>query len=246
MKHHSKGLTLVEVLTASLILSLIAIPVLTIFLQSKNNIVRTDSRRKYFHYAREIVSRAERASLHVLWNYYGPKGYNVPGGLKDPDRPAFGTIAAFGASGRFRDRLAEYDPVTKKLTPGNPALHGSDVNPLGFSEDFLDEMAMEGFEGQLSFEFFPRKALGIADTPPGVIGKPHADIGILHMQAGYANVRLVDIKNRQVLYEEMNTIMCPAVVGRPGLKLSSCPAISKGVNLIYAPILKLREADLPL
>lgn len=241
-----KAVTLVEILLASLILALCAVPVISVFLQSKGTISRTDSRRKYFHYAREIVSRAERASLHVLWNYYGPKGFNVPGGPKDPDRPEFGNIAPFGASGRFRDRLAEYDPIAKRLTAGDPNQHGADVNPLGFSQDFLDEMATEGFEGQLSFEFFPRKALGIADTAPGVIGTPHADIGILHMQAGYCYVRLVDFKTRAVLYEEMNTIMCPAVVGRPGLKLSSCPAVSKGVNLIYAPILKQREADLPL
>lgn len=67
------------------------------------------------------------------------------------------------------------------------------------------------------------------------------------MQAGFADVtllKLVPNGSAKPVTVWRQPIMCPAVVGRPGLKLSSCPAISPKVKEKYGPLLAKREAAL--
>jgi len=228
-----EGLTLTEVMIAAVILAMCVIPVIGIFITGKQNVVRTDDQRRARHYLQAILARADRASLHVLWNYFGPKGYPKSGTL--PNVKATGNFA-LGKSGAFEDRIADYDPSNGKITTG-PV---QNVNPLGFTEDFLKELAVLGMEGQLHFEFFSRKGLMIhydADDPTDTVGSVNSKIGILHMQAGWMRARLVNLKTKEIMGEEIQNIMCPAIVGRPGLKLSSCPAINPEVHSVYHPIL---------
>lgn len=225
-----RGITLTEILIGAVILALCAVPVIAVFMTSKGSIVRTDVRRRYNFYTREILARVDRASLHTLWNYYGPKGFavNLPGFF-------------VGNSGKFHQELAAYDPNAKKLLTGPPA----SVNPLGFTEELLNEMAADGMVGKLQFEFFSKKALRIKPPkPPNKIGEPDDKFGLLHMQAGWAKVTLADLKTGEVLHEDCQTIMCPAIVGRPGLKLSSCPALNPAVYDVYSPLLDQHETSL--
>jgi hypothetical protein len=57
-------------------------------------------------------------------------------------------------------------------------------------------------------------------------------------------VTLINRDTQEKEAVETQTIMCPAVVGRPGLKLQSCPALNKDVFDIYAPLLDQYEATL--
>ena len=221
-----KAFSLVEILIAATILAVCLVPVISIFITGRTQIAHTDTARKYRFFVDEILARIDRTSLHTLWNYFGPKGFNVAG---------------FGASGKFRDRLAEYDSSTMTLFAGTPG----QVNPLGFSEDFLRQMTREGLEGQIAFEFFTKKGLMIRPgTTPGAPGIVDKRIGIMHMQAGFAKVHLIDLKTHEALTEEVHPVMCPAIVGRPGLKLQSCPAISPNIHAIYDAILEQYEAGL--
>lgn len=228
-----RGITLIEVLIAAVILALCAVPVIAIFIQGKQGIVRTDDRRRARFYLNEILARVNRVSLHTLWNYFGPKGYNVNGGANPQ-------IGFSGPTGKFRDRIAEFDASTGQIFPGPPG----QVNPLGFTADFLQDLTRAKYDAQITFDFFSKKGLNVTTPDGGGIGVPDRNIGIMHMQAGFVVVTLVNRDTQEKEAVETQTIMCPAVVGRPGLKLQSCPALNKDVFDVYDPLLAQYEATL--
>ena len=235
------GLTLVEILVAAVILVVVAIPMLSIFQSSRQSIARTDRRREVRHITSEILAHASRQPLHDLWDNYGP-----------------GEVVGFETAGKMHHLLAETNAETGQVNGDNP---------LGFSQDFLSEVRGLGLEARLYFEFYTRAELGLDQDPRK---KPEDDpeaprtksasgrapslakpaFGILHMQAGYARVDLFDrgllAKHKadpeQALVSRWaQPIMCPAVVGRPGLRLASCPAVNAKTKAKYLPLLAMRE-----
>jgi hypothetical protein len=219
--------SLTEILIAATILAIVGIPVIGIFLGSKDAIVRTDAARDNRYFVSEIFAHVERQSLHELWDNFGP-GEVIP------------------QAGRMRHEIAKYDPRSGRIL-GNPL----ESNPLGFQESFLQELVRANLHVKLYFEFYSRKDLDVQPQIPDPKQQDTASIryGILHMQAGYATVRLIDLKllaktrseESATVNEWMQPIMCPAVVGRPGLKLSSCPAVDRKVRAKYLPLLLERE-----
>lgn len=224
-----KGFSLTEIMIAAVILSIVGIPVIGIFMGSKEAIVRTDGARDARYFVNEILAHAERQSLHELWDNFGP-----------------GEVIA--AAGKMKHEIAKYDLNTGKVL-GDPNV----ANPLGFQESFLQDMTRAGFKAKLYFEFYSRKNLEVEPQIPNPRQQDIASAryGILHMQAGYASVEIIDLKGAAKNGEENSVvvfwqqpIMCPAVVGRPGMKLSSCPAVDRKVRAKYLPMLLEREASL--
>jgi hypothetical protein len=230
------AITLVEILVASVILVMVAIPMLGIFQTSRQSIMRTDRRREIRHITSEILAHAARQPLHELWDEFGP-----------------GEVVGWETAGRMKHRIADYDATGRIV--------GS--NPLGFSQDFVAEMLALGLEARLHFEFYSRNELGLNpraappakklddgddDGPPRPVNLPPV-FGILHMQAGYARVDILDRavlrstrrEDKALLARWAQPIMCPAVVGRPGLRLASCPAVNPKVKAKYVPLLAMRE-----
>jgi len=228
-RNSDKGaFSLMEILIAAVILAIVGIPVIGIFMGSKDAITRTDTARDARYFISEIFAHAERQSLHELWDNYGP-------------------CEAIAEAGRMKHELAVYDPATGAV-PGNP----NQTNPLGFQSSFLQELTRCGFKAKLYFEFYSRKDLQVEPQIPDPKKQDIASAryGILHMQAGYATVRLYKLdalakgatEEVALANEWMQPIMCPAVVGRPGLKLSSCPAVDRKIRAHYLPLLMQREA----
>jgi hypothetical protein len=222
----SCGFSLVEVLIGSIILAAIGVPIINMFLGSKDNIARTDRRRDARFFMSEILAHVERHSLHDLWDWYGPN-------------------EVVAEAGRMKHQLAKLD---KKGFVSD----SQNGNPLGFTQEFLYDMTRNEFEARLYFEFYSRKELEIEPAVYNPRVKDRAEkYGILHMQAGYIKVELYDLrllaKNPKDEPAAMidgwaQPIMCPAVVGRPGLKLSSCPAVNEATRRKYEPLLRRREA----
>lgn len=220
--------SLTEIMIAACILATVGVPVIGIFIGSKDAIVRTDAARDARYFVNEIFAHAERQSLHELWDNFGPN-------------------EAIEVAGRMKHEIAIYDGKTGKITGTMDK-----VNPLGFQEAFLEEMIHAGFKAKLYFEFYSRKELEVEPQIPDPRKQDTASAryGILHMQAGYATVEIIDLKalaktgNEQsaVVNFWQQPIMCPAVVGRPGMKLSSCPAVDRRVRAKYLPLLLQREA----
>lgn len=232
-----RGLSLLEILIAAVILVVVAIPLLGVFQSSRQSIARTDQRREIRHITSEILAHAARQPLHDLWDNYGP-----------------GEVVGFDTAGKMQHQLAETDSTG----------HITGDNPLGFTDDFLTEMRALGLEARLYFEFYTRAELGLdqlrkkedEDTGTGrsrkdrvvFITKP--PFGILHMQAGHARVDLYDTAllarnkadpEKALVSRWAQPIMCPAVVGRPGLRLASCPAVNPKTKEKYLPLLAMRE-----
>jgi hypothetical protein len=217
-------MSLTEILIAAVLLALAAIPMLTVFHTSSQSIGRTDQRREARHYIGSILEHMKRQSLHDLWKNFGP--WDVAG--------------LDAAAGRLRDRIAELDQQGK-LVNGNPDA----VNPLGFTQDFLDEMRRDGYVARVRFEFYTRRELGVA--PLGFNSKVKVSvsrtIGLHHMLAGWAEVRLLVLGSNEQIARVVEPIMCPAIVGRPGMRLSSCPAVNEKVRREYGPLLARREGN---
>lgn len=229
MKTTRNGFSLTEIMIAAVILAIVGIPVIGIFLGSKDAITRTDSARDARYFVNEILAHAERQSLHELWDNFGPN-------------------EVIAQAGRMKHEIAIYDIKTGKVL-GDPM----QANPLGFQESFLQELTRAGFKAKLYFEFYSRKALEVEPQIPNPRAQDIASAryGILHMQAGYASVEIIDLKAAEKVGDDKATvtfwqqpIMCPAVVGRPGMKLSSCPAVDRRVRAKYLPLLLEREASL--
>lgn len=208
-----RGVTLIEVLIASIILALAGAAVFQVFSGANTAIRKTDERRELRYYLREIFSHLNRQPLHELWNHYGPEGLG-------PARPLAGAMALVDANGKMVD-------------PEKP-----ENNPLAFTQAFLDDMARDGLDARIGFDFFFRDSELRYES-----GKPSPTIGLLHMQAGAARVTIFDREDpveRPLLTFAM-PIMCPTIVGRPGLQLASCPALQKSVECEYGPLLKTYE-----
>lgn len=222
--------SLTEIMIAAVILAIVGVPVIGIFIGSKDAIVRTDAARDARYFVNEIFAHAERQSLHELWDNFGPG-------------------EAIAAAGKMKHEIALYNQKTGKVT-GTV----DQANPLGFQESFLQEMIHAGFKAKLYFEFYSRRELEVQPLIPNPRKQDTASVryGILHMQAGYATVEIIDLKSLAKTGDErasvvnfwQQPIMCPAVVGRPGMKLSSCPAVDRRVRAKYLPLLLEREASL--
>ena len=217
-RFEKRGLTLTEVLIATVIMVLVSIPVIGLFMSSKQSITRTDTRREKRHFLGEILGRAQKHSLHVLWRYFGP---GFVGGLENE-------------CGWIRDGIAITDTNGKLLPrPNIVKLQKSqmDPNPLGFTQDFMDDMRVAKYEARIRFEFYRRDRLGV--TPPAytpgekVRQLAVGPIGVHHLQAGVIaiGVRSTDPKEDQTPEVWVVPMMCPAIVGRPGLKMEGCPAL---------------------
>lgn len=226
MRRSRSGFSLAEVLIGTAILAIMGVPMIGVFIQSKHSIVRTDAKREARYYIGEIMAHVERQSLHKLWDYFGP-----------------GEIVGFDTAGRLRHRLAELD-AQGNITGGNP---------LGFTPYFVQEMYADGFEARVFFEFYTRKELGVKPDRWSIFAKDEVSplYGLHHMQAGWVQIYLLDrdkLKKNPareadcVVTSWKQPVMCPAIVGRPGLKLSGCPAVNLTVKLQYEPKLNRREA----
>jgi prepilin-type N-terminal cleavage/methylation domain-containing protein len=221
-----RGFSLVEVMIGVTILGVIGIPMIGVFIQSKNSISRTDVKREARYYIGEIMAHVERQSLHKLWDYFGP-----------------GEVVGFDTAGQLQHKLCEHDE--KGRITGK--------NPLGFTPYFLQEMMADNLEARVYFEFYTRKELGVKPDRWSIFTKDEVNpiYGLHHMQAGWVQIYLLDRAKLKksptrpadcVVTSWKQPIMCPAIVGRPGLKLSGCPAVSQTVKLLYEPKLNRREA----
>jgi hypothetical protein len=212
------GLTLSEILIATVIMVLVSIPVIGLFLTSKQTITRTDTRREKRYFLSEILGRAQKHSLHVLWRYFGP---GFVGGMENE-------------CGWVRDGIAITDTAGKLLPrPNIVKLQKSqmDPNPLGFTQDFMDDLRVAGYEARVRFEFYRRNKLGVtpAAYAPGEKVRQLAvgELGVHHLQAGVIaiGVRSKDPREDRTPEIWIVPMMCPAIVGRPGLKMEGCPAL---------------------
>lgn len=207
-----QGLTLVEVLIATIVLAVAVVAVMQIFRGANIGIRKTDERRELRYYLSEIYAHVNRQPLHELWDYFGPPDY--------ADRSLAGKMALLDADGKLVDAA----DLAK--------------NPLGFTQTFIDEMRRDGLGGRIFFEFYYRdEELRYED------GKPNPQIGLAHMQAGVASVQIYDLNDpeERTLTEFRQPVMCPMIVGRPGIQLSSCPALNNAVKCVYGPKLAARE-----
>jgi prepilin-type N-terminal cleavage/methylation domain-containing protein len=211
-KRRRRGLTLIEVLIATIILAVAVVAVMQIFRGANIGIRKTDERRELRYYLSEIYAHVNRQPLHELWDYFGPPDF--------ADRSLAGKLALINAEGKLEDP--------------------SDLNknPLGFTQTFIDEMRRDGLGGRVFFEFYYRdEELRYKD------GEPDPQVGLAHMQAGVASVQIYDLSDpeERTLLEFRQPVMCPMIVGRPGIQLSSCPALNDAVKCQYGPKLAARE-----
>lgn len=202
-----RGVTLVEILIAAVILAICAVAVLSIYSTSTQGIQRTDERRELRSYMGEIFAHVNRCSLHQLFDLFG-------------EAPA--------AERKTLGRIALTDENGGMVNPQD-----DNANPLGFTEDFTKDLARAGLAAKVDFRFYSPEELKLDEK-----GNPSTDVGLMFMQAGWVTVTLIDAENDKPLSTWKQPIMCPAIVGRPGLKLSSCPAIAPRVKCQYWPKLK--------
>lgn len=214
MLRNRAGLTLIEILMATVILALSAAAAMNVFTTSSMGIRKTDERRELRYYLREIFAHVNRQALHKLWDHFGPSGPGLP------PRPLGGSLALVDAQGKL------VDPAN----PGN--------NPLGFDQGFLDDLRRDGLDAKVEFMFYPRNELLV-----GPNGEPNPHVGLRYMQTGYAGVILFDREDPQErqLIRWNQPVMCPAIVGRPGLQQSSCPALNPSIKCQYGGWLAIFE-----
>lgn len=216
-----KGFSLIEILIAAVILAIVGVGVLTLFSQGTTSIVKTDISREYRFFMQNILAHVNRQSLHKLFFHFRPRG---PGGITGQGLN----------STLLRDEIAKVDGNNNLVNPLSEM-----TNPLGFTQEFMNDLKAAGLKAGIEFRFIARQDLGTDNSG----GSPY---GILHMQAGVATVYLLDRETDDIVAEWNQGIMCPAIVGRPGLKMSSCPAVSTRVQCQYLPILQQFEGGFQL
>ena len=223
------GFSLSEVMIAMVLLVLAAIPVMAVFQGSKQSITRADERREKRYFLNELVARAQRHSLQTLWDAFGP-------------------YFAGGANcGYMRDRVVEIDGGGNIVAGAGTA--SKMPNPLGLTQDFVDDMKYAGYEARMRFEFYPRDLLGVksAGPNPTVFNPNGKDIpgpyGLLHMQAGFLLLAIRSIADHEDNTTWRVPMMCPAIVGRPGLKMEGCPALDTDKRKDYGPRILAREGE---
>jgi prepilin-type N-terminal cleavage/methylation domain-containing protein len=208
-----RGLSLIEVLVAAVILAIVGVGVLQIFSTSTTTIQAADARTAYGFYLQTILRHVQSQSLHPLWDNYGPEEVGPP-------RPLLG-------------RLALLDDEGNLAAPEDPR-----ANPLGLPQSFLDELRRTGLDARLSFSFFTREELGVtSEVDEDGRTRTAVGSGLLHMQAGWVEITLLDLGDEEVLATIRQPIICPQIVGKPGIKLSSCPAVNPRVRCTYQPML---------
>lgn len=209
-----RGLTLIEILMATVILAMSAAATMNVFTTSSMGIRKTDERRELRYYLREIFAHVNRQALHKLWDHFGPAGTG------QPVRPLNGDLALVDAAGKL-------------VNPSD-----ANNNPLGFDQGFLDDMRRDGLDARVEFRFYPRNELMV-----GPNGEPQPHIGLRYMQTGYAGVVLYDSRDpaERELLRWNQPVMCPAIVGRPGLQQSSCPALNPAIKCTYGGYLAIFE-----
>lgn len=225
-----EAFSLSEILIATVLLVLAAVPVMAIFSGSKQSIDRADERREKRYFLNELVAKAQRHSLQTLWDAFGPY------------------FVGAAQCGYMRDRVAEVDSNGKLITGGGGG-GGPQPNPLGLTQDFLDDMRYAGYEARMRFEFYPRDLLGVksAGANPDQYNPKGKDIvgpfGLLHMQAGYLLLSIRSLKDHDDKLDWRIPMMCPAIVGRPGLKMEGCPALDTDKRVAYGQRILSREAE---
>lgn len=223
----NKGFSLSEILIATVLLVLAAIPVMAIFSGSKQTLARADERREKRYFLNELVARAQRHSLQTLWDAFGP---HFSGGAN---------------CGYMRDRVVEVDGNNQILAGGG----AKSPNPLGLTQAFVDDMKFQGYEARMRFEFYPRDLLGVkaAGANPDQFKPNGKDVpgpyGLLHMQAGFLLLSIREIANKEDVTTWRVPMMCPAIVGRPGLKMEGCPALDTDKRREYGNRILSREAE---
>jgi len=209
-----RGVTLIEVLIATIVLAVAAVSVMNIFRGANIGIRKTDEKRELRYYVSEIFNHINRQALHDLWDHFGPKPW--------ASRSLGGGLALIDANGQL-------------VNPSN-----LNNNPLGITQAFINEMRNDGLGAKVFFEFYYKEDLRIEEDD-----EVSEIVGLQHMQAGIAAVALYDLNDPEErnLIEWRQPVMCPMIVGRPGIQLSSCPALNTAVKCQYGPLLAQREPN---
>ena len=220
MASRRRGVTLLEVLIAAVLLAMSGVAVMNIFMGANRGIRKTDERREIRHHLVKIFAHANRQAIHKLFDNFG-----LP------------TAGAARPNGGY---LARYDETTGALQI-RPGMKDVD-NPLGITQAFLDELRRDGLSARLRFDFFPRRELMEGGPNSTVLD---TNIGLEYMQAGRLQVEIVSWENPEeaALMSWVQPVMCPMIVGRPGIALKSCPALDPAIQCSYAPALAGYEGD---
>lgn len=215
-----RGLTLLEVLIAAVLLAMSGVAVMNIFMGANRGIRKTDERREIRHHLVKVFSHANRQAIHMLFKNFG--------------------LPAAGASRPNGGYLARYDE--NGVLQVRPGMQQVD-NPLGISQTFLDELRRDGLSARLRFDFFPRRELMEDRNPNNTT--IDSNIGIEYMQAGRLTVEIVSWEHPEeaALMSWTQPVMCPMIVGRPGIALKSCPALDPSIQCEYGPGLANYEGD---
>lgn len=111
------GFSLAEMAIAAAILATVSIPLIQVFLTSKQAIVRTDTRRDHRYYLTEIVAHAGRQPLHELWRDFGP-GEAVGWNCRARCRKKFTKLFAMTSSVLYTASFPQRTPAQKAEPPG--------------------------------------------------------------------------------------------------------------------------------
>lgn len=220
MAGRRRGVTLLEVLIAAVLLAMSGVAVMNIFMGANRGIKKTDERREIRHHLVKVFAHANRQAIHKLFDNFGRSAAGA-------SRPNGGYLARYDADG------------TLQIRPG----FKEEDNPLGITQTFLDELRRDGLSARLTFDFFPRRELMEGGNPNNTT--IDTNIGIEYMQAGRLQVEIVswDHPEEAALLSWVQPVMCPMIVGRPGIALKSCPALDPSVQKCFIHDLATYEGD---
>ena len=78
-----RGLALMELLIATVLLMICGFPVMLVFRQSGQTLQRADERRESAFYIDQVFTHINRTSLHFLWDNFGPPQFPGAGKMRD-------------------------------------------------------------------------------------------------------------------------------------------------------------------